>query len=118
MIPDASWFADAEMDQRKFDRYLLDPEHPVGKHKLRLWRSVFGVGEGDGELLERLIRDQVGRGIVTERPPRTDLRRFGVLIEDFETPKHTGPVITAWVSDHGDWRRIKPRLVTAYPVVG
>ncbi len=118
MIPDASWFAAGEIDRRKLDGYLLDPYHDTGKQKLRIWRSVFGIGEGDGELLERLIREQVGRGIVAERPPRTDLRRFGVLVEDFTTPKNTAPVITAWVSDHGELEEIKPRLVTAYPVVG
>lgn len=97
MIPEAEWFATGSMDLRKFDGYLLDPEHPDGKHKLRLWRSVFGVGEGEGRLLERLIREQIARGVVTE--------------------KGTGPMITAWVSEHGDWRRITPRFITAYPVV-
>jgi hypothetical protein len=117
LIPGAEWFAAGRVDRRKFDEYLLDPEHPDGRHKLRLWRSVFGVGEGEGRLLERLIREQIGRGIVTEKPPRTDLRRFEVLIEDFETAKNTEPMITAWVSEHGDWRRITPRFITAYPVV-
>lgn len=117
MIPEAEWFAIGSMDLRKFDGYLLDPEHPDGKHKLRLWRSVFGIGEGEGWLLERLIREQIARGVVTEKPPRTDLRRFEVLIEDFETEKSTGPMITAWVSEYGDWQRITPRFITAYPVV-
>ncbi|MBA2712475.1 MAG: hypothetical protein H0U55_02840 [Rubrobacteraceae bacterium] len=116
-LPPAGWFASGEIDRRKFDEYLLSPTHPEGKHKLRLWESIFGIGVGNGARLEQLIRNQVGGGVVSERAPREDTRRFGVLIEDFEGPSGRGPVLTAWASDHGDYRELKPRLVTALPVV-
>ena len=118
--PPPSWFASGVIDRRKLDDYLLCLTHPNGKHKLRLWNSVFGIGVGDGELLEHLIRQQVASGEVTERPPRIDTRRFGVMIPDFEGPAgvmNRGPVLTAWASDHGDFRTLKPRLVTAFPIV-
>ncbi len=116
-LPPASWFASGEMDPRKFDEYMLLATHPEGKHKLRLWESVFGIGVGDGARLEQLIRDQVVNGVVSERAPRGDTRRFAVMIVDFEGPTGRGPVLTAWASDHGDYRERKPRLVTAFPVV-
>lgn len=117
-IPPASWFAGGEIEQRKFHAYLLNPQHPDGKHKLRLWSAVFGIGEGDGRLLERLIREQVGRGVVSERPSRSKHRSFGVVIPDFRSPDgRTGPVITAWVSDPGPLDTVVPRLVTAFPDV-
>jgi hypothetical protein len=121
--PPPSWFASGKIDRRKLEDYLLSPTHPDGRHKLRLWDSVFGIGVGDGKLLERLIRQQVASGEVTERPPRIDARRFGVVIPDFEGPAGPagpatrGPVLTAWASDHGDYKTLKPRLVTAFPIV-
>lgn len=118
--PPPSWFASGEIDRRKLDDYLLSPTHPDGKHKLRLWDSIFGIGVEDGKLLERLLRQQVASGVVTERPPRIDARRFGVMIPDFEGPAgpaRRGPVLTAWASDHGDYKTVKPRLVTAFPIV-
>lgn len=118
--PPPSWFASGEIDRRKLDDYLLSPTHPDGKHKLRLWESVFDIGVGDGDLLERLIRQQINGGVVTEKPPRIDVRRFGVVIPDFERPAgpaKRGPVLTAWASDHGDYKKLRPRLVTAFPIV-
>jgi hypothetical protein len=116
-LPPASWFASGEMKRQKFDDYLLSPTHPEGKHKLKLWESIFGIGTGDGAHLEQLIREQVLHGVVSERPPREDTRRFGVMIEDFKGPSGRGPVLTAWASGHGAYREQKPRLVTAFPVV-
>ncbi len=81
---------------------------------------MFGIVEGNAGLLESLIRAQIPGGVVRERPPRTDLRRFEVLIPDFTTqmiaPK-TASIITAWVAQHGDYRDVRPRFVTAYPDV-
>ena len=71
-------------------------------------------------LLERLIREQVTGGVVAERPSRFDTRRFGVTIPDFAGPSgpaKRGPVLTAWASDHGDYKALRPRLVTAFPIV-
>lgn len=115
--PPPSWFASGEIDRRKLDDYLLSPTHPNGKHKLRLWEGVFSIGVGDGDLLERLIRQQIASGEVTERPPRLDTRRFGVVIPDFQGRSGRGPILTAWASDHGDYKTLRPRLVTAFPIV-
>ncbi len=124
-FPSGSWFATGTIDPRKFTDYLLSPTHPEGRHKLRLWSAVFGIGEGDAVLLESLIREQIPAGIVTERKPSVDLRRFEVLILDFTTQAiapsigmtNAAPIITAWVAQHGDYRDVCPRFVTAYPDV-
>lgn len=110
------------MERRKFDAYLLSPTHPVGKHKLRLWRGVFGVGEGDAALLERLIREQLSGGEPVEKEEkeaREDqskvARLWEIVIPRFEGPNgRTGPVLTAWALDPGAER---PHLTTAYSIV-
>ena len=121
--PTTEWFARAEIDRRKLDAYLLSPTHPRGRHKARLWRSVFGIGEEDGDLLERLIREQIHQAEqVSEKEARRDrddpeviYRRYEVTIPDFRGPNgNVGPVLTAWTHDP---RRDRPHLTNAFPVV-
>jgi hypothetical protein len=44
--PSVEWFAGGIIErERKLSGYLLSSTHPDGRNKLRLWRSVFGIGE-------------------------------------------------------------------------
>jgi len=119
--PAVEWFADGIIEERKLDEYLLSPTHPIGKHKLRLWRSVFGVHEGDGKLLERLLHEQLTQALPRERPskvvgnPRRIVREWELVIPRFRGPNvNEGPVITGWSFDPLNER---PHLSTAYPLV-
>ncbi|CAA9451628.1 MAG: hypothetical protein AVDCRST_MAG14-1005 [uncultured Rubrobacteraceae bacterium] len=119
--PTAEWFAGGIIEGRKLEEYLLSPTHPVGKHKLRLWRSLFGVREGDGKLLERLIREQLIQAEPRERRskvvghPRRVVREWEIIIPRFRGPNgNEGPVLTAWALDPLNDR---PHLSTAYPLV-
>lgn len=111
--------------RRKLEVYLLSPTHPDGKNKLRLWRGVFGIGEGDAELLKRLIREQLPQGQPEERPskvvrePERVIRQWQLLIPNFRGPNgNEGPVKTGWAFDPAssasDYR---PHLTNAYPVI-
>jgi hypothetical protein len=40
--PLVEWFVSGTIDTNKLDGYLLSSHHPRGKHKARLWGSVFG----------------------------------------------------------------------------
>lgn len=119
--PSIEWFADGIVEKRKLEEYLLSPTHPVGRHKLRLWQSTFGLHEGDGELLERLIREQLAQATSKERPskvvsnPRRIVREWELVIPRFRGPNgNEGPVLTAWTLDPLNDR---PHLSTAYPLV-
>lgn len=121
--PPIEWFAEGIIDRRKFDEYLLSPTHRGGVHKLRLWQSVFGIGEGAGELLERLVREQLTQAEPVEREekaaredPSALIRRWELVIPRFRGPNgNEGPVRTTWALSPG---REKPHLVTAFPLVG
>jgi hypothetical protein len=117
----AEWFVGGIIERRKLEEYLLSPTHSDGKNKLRLWRGVFGIGEGDAELLERLIREQLPQAGPRERepvtrggdPPRT-FRRWDLVIPRFRGPNgNVSPVLTAWALDPA---RDVPHLTTALPV--
>ena len=119
--PTVKWFADGIFEKRKLEEYLLSPTHPIGRHKLRLWQSVFGIGESDGELLERLIREQLVQATPRERPskvvsdPRRIVREWELVVPRFRGPDgNEGPVLTAWAFDPSNDH---PHLSTAYPIV-
>jgi hypothetical protein len=115
------WFARGIIERRKLEEYLLSPTHPDGKNKLRLWLGIFGIGASDGELLERLIREQLPQAIPRERepvmrggdPPKM-FRRWELVIPRFRGPSGTvSPVLTAWALDPD---RDLPHLTTALPL--
>lgn len=121
--PPAEWFTGGIIERRKLEEYLLSPTHPDGRNKLRLWRGVFGIEEGDAELLERLIREHLSQASPQEReplmkrgnPPMT-YRRWELVIPRFRGPNgNVGPVLTAWALDPD---RDLPHLTTARPLVG
>lgn len=104
------WFAGGIIDrERKLNGYLLSPTHPDGRHKLRLWRSVFGIGEGGAELLERLIREQLEEAEPEDKEDKTPskdpsevIRKWELVIPRFQGPNgNLGPVLTAWALDPG-----------------
>ncbi|HWF43100.1 MAG TPA: hypothetical protein VG537_00510 [Candidatus Kapabacteria bacterium] len=46
----------AFVDIRKLTDYLLDPTHPRGRHKARMFRAALGIGRDEAEWLhERLL---------------------------------------------------------------
>lgn len=117
------WFIHGIIEKRKLEEYLLSPIHPDGMHKLRLWQSVFGIGEGDADLLERLIRSQLSQAspeehklvVTKDDPPRT-VRRWELVIPRFRGPNgNEGTVSTAWALDPD---KEHPHLTTARPIVG
>jgi len=115
------WFVGGIIERRKLEEYLLSPTHSDGKNKLRLWQGVFGIGEGDADLLERLIREQLPQAGPRERepvtragdPPKT-FRRWELVIPRFRGPNgNVSPVLTAWALDPA---RDLPHLTTARPL--
>lgn len=115
------WFVGGIIERRKLEVYLLSPTHPDGRNKLRLWQSVFGIGEGDAELLERLIREQLSQAEPEERPPKVVeeperiIRQWQLLVPRFRGPNgNEGPVKTGWAFDP---LASRPHLTNAYPDV-
>jgi hypothetical protein len=113
------WFVGGIIERRKLEENLFSPTHPDGKNKLRLWRGVFGVGEGDTELLERLIREHLPqsnpqeRELVTRGDPPKTFRRWELMSPRFRgTNGNVSPVLTAWALDPD---REIPHLTAALP---
>jgi len=48
-------FTKVTIDIRKLRDYSLNPHHPVGKHKARVFSSQLGIGRDDAQLLKEKI---------------------------------------------------------------
>lgn len=46
-------------DPRKFTEYALNPEHPRGSHKAKLFKKLLGYTKANYELLKTQIENQV-----------------------------------------------------------
>lgn len=120
--PGVEWFVSGYVDRRKLDEYLLSADHPVGRHKFRLWRGIFGFVEGQGELMERLLREQLPQAeeidekkpVLDREDPSIAYRRFEIIIPRFAGPNgNVAPVATGWaLAPAADI----PHLTNAYPV--
>ncbi len=111
--PNHEWFRRGSIDSRKFSEYLFVVGHPFNRGKAEGWRRVFGLGTGDEELAARLIREQLERAPIEERPVRRGYRRWELVIPDFEGPNgNAAPLLTAWALDPD---KNRPHMSTAYP---
>ena len=50
----------AEIDLRKLREYCLNPAHPRGRHKARVFRAALGIGQDDAPWLRQTILDRLG----------------------------------------------------------
>jgi len=90
--------------------YVLNQEHPRGRHKARVFASVLGIHQADW----RYLRDQVLAGVVDAAVQGTRITPFGVLyevvvlVDGLNSANH--PVATIWLVE----REGAPRLVSAW----
>ena len=119
--PGVAWFRSGTIGLNKLEHYILSPLHPKGQHKAKLWRSVFGLEQGQGVLLARLIFDQLDQvEAIEETQPKAHeenpsrlTRRFTLDIPRFKGPNgNVAPVRTSWALDPD---KDEPHLSTAFP---
>jgi filamentous hemagglutinin len=100
----------ARLDVQKLVSYLLDPGHPVGRHKAAVFRAALGFTRSNATEFAALI----SRGVRTAQASVALTDRYGTrYIVDMEIVGPTGTAIvrTGWIIDHGE---TEPRFVTAY----
>lgn len=114
-------FLSGTIDIIKLNEYILSGSHRKGHHKAKLWNSVFGIGERQGDLLKTLIVEQLSQvEEIWEREPISHLediekltRRFTLDIPDFRGPNgNVARVRTNWALDPG---KDVPHLSSAFP---
>jgi hypothetical protein len=94
----------------KLRNYCLDPEHPRGKHKARVFSSVLGITQKDAEILQEAIARAVRESDC--EPGQSDQygQRFTV---DFsmKARRRAAEIRTNWIILTGE---DYPRLTSCY----
>lgn len=98
------------MPAEKLVGYVLNPDHPRGCHKARVFRSALGIGQADW----RYLRDQLLAAVVEATVRGMRITPFGVLydvvvlVDGLNGSTH--PVATVWLVADED----VPRLVSSW----
>lgn len=99
----------AIVEPEKLVDYALNPEHALGQHKARVFRSALGIGRGDWQYLRDRILEAVPSATVATVRVRTFGTLYDVLILVEGLNGQTHEVTTAWIVKRDDDR---PKLVS------
>jgi len=99
----------ADIPMHKLIDYCLNPEHPSGKHKARVFASVLGITRENADTLRSLIQTAAVEGAVAQQ----DLTTFGQVFKVDWTVSGTQEVQlrTIWEITPTN---PNPRLVSAF----
>lgn len=98
------------IDVYKLSEYVLNPEHPEGRHKARVFLAALGITKTDANWLATIIREQIDDSDVFSQgsTPWGDLYRI-----DMEIVHGTrcAKVRTGWICSDG-----QARLTTCFVI--
>lgn len=57
----------AEISMQKLTGYCLNPDHPSGKHKARVFASALGITVHNAKVLQKLVQTAAAEGEVVEQ---------------------------------------------------
>jgi len=98
----------AEISSEKLVGYCLNPDHPSGKHKARVFASALGITQANPEALEKLIERSALEGNVVQQ----SVTEFGQILKvDWPVPKTDIILRTIWEIKRDS---PSPRLVSAF----
>ena len=103
-------FGQVTIDVRKLENYCLNPSHPRGRHKARVFQNALGLGRGDAAWLrDRLLGDApAAEATLRSRD------RFGAQLQaDVRVARQNRSAVvrTIWIVQEG---RRDVRLVTCW----
>ncbi|WFE95970.1 DUF6883 domain-containing protein [Micromonospora sp. WMMD987] len=99
-------FENVEIDKRKISEYVLNAEHPDGRHTFRVINSATGLTAGDADQIEAQIRAGVRNGTPLAGKSDQYGQRWSVDVP-MTGPAGTMTVRTGWIVEPGS---DQPRL--------
>lgn len=103
-------FENALIDINKLTQYSLNEFHPFGKEKALVFKSVFGIGAQDADLLKNAILQGLAKNECTEKEHDVFGKRFSVIMKIRIFDKYAF-VTTGWIIKRGE---SFPKLTTCY----
>ncbi len=102
---------EAVVSGEKLRGYALNPEHPTGKAKARVFRSALDIGPADSEFLRAQILDRIRESAVTAiRPNPPWGLEYEVILSIDGRNGESRRVVTGWLVAAEE----APRLITLY----
>ena len=100
----------AILDIRKIEDYCLNPAHPRGRHKARLFRECLGITRSDSAWLRDVLMDAVRFNDAVEVATDAFGKRWRV---DAPVSRHGNRIVirTVWIVRTGE---DAPRFVTCW----
>ena len=100
----------AVVEDAKILDYVLNPEHPLGRHHAKLFEGLLGITRVNYQVLkEQLLRAAVTVQVEAGKPsPFGQKFEMRVLVRG---PLGTRPVLAVWMHEQG---QASPRLITCY----
>ncbi len=95
----------------KLRSYALNPEHPTGKNKARVFESALGFTQKDAANLEKQIREQVKTCEWKDAGESAFGVKYTVDVKILGNNGKTAIVRTGWIVERGG---SDPRLTSAY----
>lgn len=100
----------AIIDLRKIENYCLNPHHPVGKHKARMFKAFLGISQKDSKKLKTQILETLNYYDAEKSyEDKYGIRYFVSMKLNNEGKKAT--VVTVWIVREDSEI---PHLVTCY----
>jgi hypothetical protein len=107
LLPNAE---NAEIAIEKLRDYCLNEEHPIGKHKARVFKATFGFIQSDAEHLKQIISEKILRNEAVKKEEDHFGQRYEVDFEH-QNQRYQGNITTGWiVKTQEDF----PRLTTCF----
>lgn len=103
----------AVVDIRKLRDYCLNPQHNKGKHKARLFSSIFGMNSNDAEALRNILLDAVKRHDAELADKDARGQRY-TLDFTLNWQDKQATIRTGWIVEVDSEI---PRLTTAFPLL-
>lgn len=100
----------AIIEDRKLRDYVLNLNHPVGRHHAAQFRELLGIESRDLELLKAALAHAATTGTVSRRVTTPHGVKFEMSI-DVAGPLGARRVRVVWIIEEGETR---PRLVTCF----
>ena len=100
----------AVVEMAKLEGYALNPQHPDGRHKARVFASALGLTAGDAPLLSEKLLEIIQTHDAVESDPISFGRRF-VIDFEMQTAAGAATVRSAWIIRKDE---TFPRLTSCY----
>ena len=99
----------AEIPMQKLIGYCLNPEHPSGKHKAKVFASILGITNENAEILRKPVQTAAIEGEVVQQDTTAFGQQFKV---DWIVPDPVGVRLrTIWEVTSN---KPSPRLISAF----